>query len=98
MLKSSVYGREKIPKNVKYKPKPQEGRHLVKYKQEKDYEYYICDYCGAEIKILDKKTEMTGGTVIFPATLTQKDDLRLALCNKCLKPVLKEFEDKLEEI
>lgn len=97
MLKSIVYDREnKITKYTKYKPKPKEGRHLVKYKEEKDYNYYKCDYCNEEIKILDKKYEMTGGIVTFPDSLTRKGQLKLVLCNKCLKPVLKEFEDEFQ--
>ena len=47
--------REKVPLYTKLKPKPTEGRHLIRYKDEKDYDYYICDYCGDEIKILKKK-------------------------------------------
>ena len=33
--------REKVPLYTKLKPKPTEGRHLIKYKDEKDYDYYI---------------------------------------------------------
>lgn len=84
--------RDIVPKYTKFKPKP-EGSHLVNHKQEKEYEYYICDYCGSEIKIIKKRQEMTGGTIIIPHTVTKKGDINLALCNKCLKPVLKEFEE-----
>ena len=38
-----LYYREKVPIYTKLKPKPTEGRHLIKYKDEKDYDYYICD-------------------------------------------------------
>ena len=84
--------REKVPLYTKLKPKPTEGRHLIRYKDEKDYDYYICDYCGDEIKILKKKIEMTGGIAIIPHTITRRGELKLALCSKCLKPALKELE------
>lgn len=92
MLNNNVFYREKVPKYTKFKEKPEEGRHLVKYPSIKDYEYYICDYCKSEIKILEKKHEMTGGIAKFPAAATGKDEVELALCNRCLKPLLKEFE------
>ena len=95
MLSNSVYEREKILKYVKYKEEQRQASHLVKYKKEKEYEYYKCDYCNGNIIINKDKTKMVGGTVKFPATLTQKQDLQLVLCNKCLNPVLKEFENKL---
>lgn len=95
MLSSSVYYREKVPKHTKYKEKPEAGRHLVKYPSIKEYEYYLCDYCNAEIRILEKKHEMTGGIAKFPAAITGKDEVELALCNKCLNPVLQELEAKL---
>ena len=54
----------------------------------------ICDYCGNEIKLLKKRQEMTGGVVTIPHTVTRRGNMNLALCNKCLKPVLKEFEEE----
>lgn len=92
MLNSNVYYREKVPKYTKYKEKPEAGKHLVKYPVIKEYEYYICDYCKSEIIILKKKYEMTGGIAKFPAGVTGKEDVELALCNKCLNPLLREFE------
>lgn len=83
--------RKEVPKYSKLKPKP-EASHLVNYKNEVEYEYYICDYCGAKIKILNKKYKMTGGIAILPYTLTKTKDLKLALCNKCVRPAIKEFE------
>ena len=80
--------------NTKLKPKPTEGRHLIRYKDEKDYDYYICDYCGDEIKILKKKIEMTGGIVVLPHSLTKRGEVKIVLCNKCINPVLKELEKK----
>ena len=57
--------RKVVPIYTKMKPKP-DGSHLVNYKKEKDYDYYKCDYCGAEIKILNEKNKMTGGTIVLP--------------------------------
>ncbi len=68
------------------------GSQTVNAKKQKDYEYYKCDYCSAEIKILQKRQEMLGGIVTIPYTVTRRGDIKLALCNKCLKPVLKKFE------
>lgn len=84
--------RREVPIYQKMKPKP-DACHLVNYKREKLYKYYQCDYCGAEIKILEKRQEMTGGIATIPHTVTKNGDIQLALCNKCLKPALKEFEE-----
>lgn len=92
MLSRDVYEREKIPKYAEYKEEKREASHLVKYKKEKEYDYYKCDYCREKIIIDKDKTKMTGGTVLFPASLTKKGELQLVLCNKCLNPVLKMFE------
>lgn len=90
----NLYYREKVPIYTKLKPKPTEGRHIIKYKDEKDYDYYICDYCGDEIKILKKRIEMAGGVVVLPHSLTKRGEVKVVLCNKCINPVLKEFEKK----
>ena len=84
--------RESIPIYEKIAPKPA-GSHLVKVKTEKLYKYYKCDYCGDEIKIIKKKLEMTGGIVVLPQTLTKRGELKLVMCNKCIKSVIKEFEE-----
>ena len=89
--------RDSIPKYIKFKEKPSEGRHLVNYKAEKDYDYYKCDYCNDEIKIFKNHNKMTGGIVIIPATITRSHDLELVLHNKCLNPLIKEFENKMIE-
>ena len=83
--------RESVPIYIKMKPKPT-GSHLVKYRNEVDYKYYKCDYCGEEIKIKSKKEEMTGGILTIPQTLIGYANIKVALCNKCLNPLLKEFE------
>lgn len=83
--------RENVPKNVKYKQKPQ-GSHLVNYKAEKDYEYYKCDYCGQEIIIKNKPEDQDGGIAILPNTITKRGNVKVALHNKCLNPLLREIE------
>ncbi len=68
------------------------GSQIVNAKKKKDYDYYKCDYCGAEIKILQKRQEMSGGIITIPHTITRRGEIKLALCNKCLKPVLSKFD------
>lgn len=91
--------RQKPEKHTKYKmTAPDICNRLSKVKKEKDYDYYLCDYCNEEIKIL-KNTEskgkiQTGGIVTLPQTLTDTTSpITLALCNKCFKKALKEFEE-----
>lgn len=81
--------REKIEKQTKYA----KTSHLSREKKEKLYDYYKCDYCNGEIEIRKKRTEMTEGLVEIPYSLTGRAPLQLMLCNKCLKPVIKEFEE-----
>lgn len=69
------------------------GSACVNSKKKKEYDYYRCDYCGDEIRILEKRHEMTGGIAIIPHTITKRGEMKLALCTKCLKPALKEFEE-----
>ena len=88
--------RDNIPKYVKYKEKPQ-GSHLVNYKNEKDYNYYICDYCGKEIIIQDKKEETDGGIAVLPNTLTGRGNIKVVLHNRCLNPLLKQFNKDEEK-
>lgn len=89
--------RVKINKYTKVKEKPEEARHLVKYKAEKLYDYYVCDFCGQEIKILEKKNEMSGGKAVIPHSLTKIGDVPIVLHNKCLKPFLKKIEEEKNE-
>lgn len=88
---------------ARFKPKPSPkyetkkediGNHLTKKeKPKKIYDYYICDYCREEIKVEDKWENKKGGIVKIPQTLSNLDGvIYLALCNKCVKPVIKEFE------
>ena len=65
------------------------AKHLTKGKPKKLYKYYICDYCGEEVKI----NKARDGIVILPRTLTKKEPLKLALCNKCINAVVSEFEE-----
>lgn len=70
------------------------GSHLVNKKVKEKYKYYICDYCGQEIKIADKWSERTGSKAIIPSSITKQGEIVLALHNKCLKPMLKELEEE----
>lgn len=88
---NEISSRNTIPKYSKMKPKT-ESSHLVKHKVEKEYDYYKCDYCGDEIRILKKWQEMSGGIVEIPHTVTRRGKITLVLCNKCLRPVLSEFD------
>ena len=94
---NNLYGlssRKAVPVYTKMKPNPQEGKHLIKYKNEKEYDYYKCDYCGEEIKILKKRQEMTGGTIKFTHLVTKLGDIELALHNRCLRSAIKLFEEE----
>lgn len=84
--------RTEIIKHKKFKPKP-ECTHLVKYKPELDYEYYICDYCGQEIKIEGKWENKTGGIADLPNSITNRGKIKIAVHNECLKNLLKEFRE-----
>lgn len=95
--------RTKPEKHTKYKESTEGVNRLTKEKKkkEKDYEYYFCDYCHDEIRILDNQKNVdgnviaSGGIVDLPKTLTRTDKkIRLALCNKCLQPVVQQFTDK----
>ena len=56
--------------DIKYRKEPikhtklqhfEEKNNLVKRKSDKLYDYYICDYCGSEIRLDIKQTERSGG-------------------------------------
>lgn len=79
-------------KQVKYKK--QECKHLTFEKKEKMYEYYICDNCGCEIKIKNKWERSEGGVISLPYSITKRPEISIAICNKCINPVLKEFEEE----
>ena len=64
----------------------------------KDYDYYICDYCKSEIRLDLKQYERSGGIVILPHTLTRCGNIAVALCNKCVKKVQKELEERLNKV
>ncbi len=70
------------------------GVHLVNKKVKEKYKYYMCDYCGQEIRIADKWAERTGSKVTIPSSITKQGEIVLALHNKCLKPMLKELEEE----
>lgn len=78
-------------KKIKYKEN--ECNHLTFEKKKKLYEYYVCDNCGCEIRIKNKWERSEGGVIMLPQLLTGKKAITIAVCNKCLNDVLKEFEE-----
>lgn len=82
--------RQKIEKHTKYKE--HKKSNVINGKKEKEYEYYLCDFCLKEIKIKNKKHEMSGGICTIPQSLTKKQSLRVVLHNKCLKSAIMELE------
>ena len=66
------------------------ARHLSKVGKVKLYEYYTCAYCGKEIIIGSRD----GGVVDIPDTLTKGTKIKLALHNKCIRPVINQLENK----
>ena len=87
--------------DVKYRKEPvkhtkmqyyEEKNNVVRRKSQKSSDYYICDYCGSEIRLDIKQTERSGGIAILPNSLTKCGELKVALCNKCVKDVLKQLE------
>lgn len=86
-----LYNRTTVPIYTKMKT-IERGNSVVNAKKRKEYDFYKCDYCGAEIEIKEKRHEMMGGIAIIPHTITRRGELKLALCSKYLKPALKELE------
>lgn len=87
--------------DVKYRKEPvkhtkmqylEEKNNVVKRKAQKAYDYYICDYCGSEIRLDTKQTERSGGIAVLPNSLTKCGELKVALCNKCVKNAVKQLE------
>lgn len=76
-------------KNPKYKILF-EGNQTANTIKEVIYEYYLCDNCGSEIKIIKNKKKIADGGII-EIPIKKHSKLNLALCNKCLKPTLKEI-------
>lgn len=78
-------------KQTKYK---KSDNHLTFEKKTKLYEYYICDYCGSEIKIKNKWEKSSGGVILVPPLLIKKPKgITIAVCNRCFNSALKEFEE-----
>lgn len=86
---------------LKYRKEPQKYTQMLVKKQTSNvvnsektklYDYYVCDYCKDQIRLDIKKTERSGGIAIIPHTLTRCGELKLALCNKCIRKAIKEFE------
>ena len=89
--------RDKIPKYIK-EVREDLKSNVLKTKVIEKYRYLICDYCGKEIRLDKKEEERDGGVCIIPSSLTKTIfTIQLALHNKCLKNVIKEFEDKIKK-
>ena len=84
--------REHPEKLVKYKYCHNTANHLTNTKKEIDYKYYVCDYCKEEIKIEKDRDKRKGGTLVIPQSLTKRNKIELALHNRCINAVLREFE------
>ena len=87
--------------NLKYRKEPQKYTQLLVKNQKSNvvnsektklYDYYVCDYCGEQIRLDIKKCERSGGIAKIPHSLTKCGELELALCNKCLIPTIQEIE------
>lgn len=87
-----LYSRSKIEVKVQYADQSdnQISSRLSNVTKKVLYKYYNCDYCNARIVINGRRD----GIVILPRTLTKRTPLKLALCNKCIGSVVKEFEEE----
>lgn len=86
---------------IKYRKEPEkrvkmqhfdEKNSVVNRRAEKLYEYYICDFCGSEIRLDKKQADRSGGLAVLPNSLTRCGNITVALCNKCIKEVIKQLE------
>lgn len=85
--------RDKIQKYTKV-IKEDTKSNVLKAKVIEKYQYLICDYCKNEIRLDIKQEDRKGGIIVFPHSFTKCGKLELALCCKCLKAVIKEFEER----
>ncbi len=67
------------------------GNNTTKTKKKKAYDYYICDNCKERIVLSKNINERMGGIMKVP--INSYKCLNLALCNKCVKPVLKAINE-----
>ena len=85
--------RDKIPKYIR-EIKEETKSNILKAKVIERYQYLRCDYCGDEIRLDVKQEDRKGGIVTFKHSVTNCGKIELALCCKCLKSVIKEFEER----
>lgn len=85
--------RAEIPKYIKFK-KSSDKSNIVNAEKKKLYEFYKCDFCGDEIRLVKDIHKRSGGIVDFPQTLTKSGKITLALHNKCLNLAIKEFLER----
>lgn len=88
---TSIKYRKQPPKYTKTQVEGEQN-YTTNRKMIKLYDYYICDYCKSEIRLDKKQQERSGGIVVIPHTLTKCGEITVALCNKCIKDVIKQFE------
>ena len=87
-----IINREVIPLYTKYK-KNNEKSQIVNRLKQKDYEYYLCDYCGKEIRKEKDWQNKKGGIVELSNLITKKGNMRLALHNRCLSKAINSFDE-----
>lgn len=87
--------------SIKYRKAPlkltklhtdEEINNTTNRKKSKLYDYYVCDYCRAEIRLDKRQEERSGGIVILPHSLTKCGEITAVLCTKCVKEAMKQLE------
>lgn len=63
--------------------------HLSYEKKVKLYDYYICDYCSAEIKL--ENNRKSNLLKLSPILTNKNRTIVIACCNKCLKKIIQEL-------
>ncbi len=89
-----IEARESPEKFKKYKQNNSSHLSKSKEKLEVDYNYYICDFCGKEIRIEKDWEKRTGGTYKVPMSIWPRGSLKIAVHNSCLEATIQEIEEK----
>lgn len=90
--------RKKIELHTQYDENP--NKFDNRYKKEKIYDFYICDYCRMRIKIMPnlKRSEQEGGKVTIPSSLINNESVEIVAHNRCIKNLVRELEElKIQE-
>lgn len=89
--------RGRVPRLIREKKReiPKKGYHMSKTIIEREYEYCICDYDKAEIvlAVFERQKKKTIEWDKHTGGISKLYGTEYALCNKCLKPALKEIEE-----